>query len=785
MVTMLRYFGLLIMIFGNSITYAMLGDCNDFSFPVKDNDTNAIDTSIPVRVLHQETPLYPSIDAKTPTKSLDFDLVLKPIRLSPQRIQVADRNTPTTPMGWIEKTDLLCNYTPLIKSGLPRKAFIKIPVDAGENFAVLAYPSPQDNVCKRPCNELTSFTTYFIFAEDEKRLLFSSVYNLSLTTSVPLTGWVDKDKAILWNTNFGLRPREDAKEISGYYSPEDYLKQGNLKNKGVELVGGNIWYKHVMHLPLLDTTTDFYKITAPGVGMRGFNPLDLDALDKFKQADIFFLLDGTASMQPYIKAAGEAAKQIAETLRTGKFRETTFRCGFLVYRDAYAEKLPNCDKQGICEGLVLSSSSCESNTEQTSSCGKQFQESINLVKASSNDGDDYPENLFAGLRASISKMNSCKDNNKLLFVIGDHGDRDNRLPQTTIDAFKKQFPKRAIFFIQTKNDVALAKDHSNYASAYRQFSEQAKDIINKIIPSMTSGLSTPPVPIPREDYFLSLDDGKLAEKIAEKIAQQLVTGYADSGIINDLKEALLNGESFKSFYEKHKKDEMPILYWEWLEQTVCTTVKEQCNKPANHRVMEFYVPVDDTLFEREVVLIQNHIEKWRELLRPLTTLSGSTTDQKMNFKNAILVGIAKVLGQPPISEEDSLLPLKEILTHYKESLPVRPDSPLFQYTLKDIEEMQDCEFLRLMDRTKSAYQILGNVLTDPTSKVSFQLKSYEDYERENGGTPSCPGITEKGKKLKKVIFGAHSKLGSDDTYRYGHGLKSGITLYWLPLEFLP
>jgi len=185
MVTMLRYFGLLIMIFGNSITYAMPGDCNDFSFPVKDNNTNAIDTSIPVRVLRQETPLYPSVDVKTPTKSLGFDLVLKPIRLSPQRIQVADRNTPTTPMGWIEKTDLLCNYTPLIKGGLPRKAFVKIPVDAGENFAVLAYPSPQDNVCKPLCNELTRFTTYFIFAEDEKRLLFGSVYRTDLKSLIP------------------------------------------------------------------------------------------------------------------------------------------------------------------------------------------------------------------------------------------------------------------------------------------------------------------------------------------------------------------------------------------------------------------------------------------------------------------------------------------------------------------------------------------------------------------------------------------------------------------------
>lgn len=116
-------------------------------------------------------------------------------------------------------------------------------------------------------------------------------------------------------------------------------------------------------------------------------------------------------------------------------------------------------------------------------------------------------------------------------------------------------------------------------------------------------------------------------------------------------------------------------------------------------------------------------------------MQGSTTDQKRNFKNAILDGIVKVLGQPPVSEDQNLLPLEKILTNYKESLPIRPDSPLFQYTLGEIEEMQDCEFLRLMDRTKSAYEILDKVLTSPTLKVSFQLKSYDDYERERGGTP--------------------------------------------------
>lgn len=798
MMTMLKCLVFLLAVMFSTITYAVsgAGSCVEFKFPTKPDDKEAIDTSIPIRVLRNGASLYQGLEEGEPIKPLAFDAVFKPLKLSPRRIQVAERDSPTNPIGWVEKSDLLCNRTPLLENGLARKAFIKVPLEAESNFAVHAYPTPDQDECSPSCKELSRFTTYFVFAEDDKRLLFSQAYNLYPSgTSAPLVGWVDREKAISWNTNLGLRPKENVEKISGSYSPEDHQKPPEQRGKGVELTGGNIWYTFPLHIPLIDKEGQYYKVTAPGIGMRGFNPLNTGPLEKMKQTDIFFLLDGTASMDPYIRAAKATAEQITSALRKQEaFRETTFRCGFLVYRDDYASNITGCNEKGICPGMSLTSSACDSNTEETS-CGNEFEEKIRSVKASVNDGDDYPERLFDGLKATISQVTSCKDNNKILIVMGDHGDREEVIPQATIDEFKRHFEKLAIYFIQTANNVTIAKNSGDYTAAYEKFTLQAHDVIDRVIPKETDGKISERQAISREDYFLSLSEKQLPEKIAQDIAKHSVTPYSNSAFINEMQLALDNGQSLKDFYTKYRRTElekgeyqgeMPVLYWEWIEKTVCEQLGEQCTKPANHRVMEFYVPADETLFEQELMLLERHIDKWMILLAPVTTLSDSTTELKQRFKEAILEGITKVLGEPPIAKEDEYQSLKEVIMKHRDALPIRPGSPLFEYSLKDVEDMQDCELLRLIEWVKSAHSILEKVLSNPTLKVSFDLISHEEYAKNQGASDECPGLSDKGKKLKKVVFKERQKLGPDDTYRYGHSLQGrGITMFWLPLEFLP
>jgi len=89
--------------------------------------------------------------------------------------------------------------------------------------------------------------------------------------------------------------------------------------------------------------------------------------------------------------------------------------------------------------------------------------------------------------------------------------------------------------------------------------------------------------------------------------------------------------------------------------------------------------------------------------------------------------------------------------------------------------MEPCELARLIEWIRSVRRILINVVSNPTLKVSFELKDYPD---------NCPNLSEKGKRIKQVWFEQRETLGPDDSYRYGHALR-GITLYWLPIEFMP
>jgi len=68
---------------------------------------------------------------------------------------------------------------------------------------------------------------------------------------------------------------------------------------------------------------------------------------------------------------------------------------------------------------------------------------------------------------------------------------------------------------------------------------------------------------------------------------------------------------------------------------------------------------------------------------------------------------------------------------------------------------------------KSVYQ---NSIVKPVFTVEYR-------------NSSCP-LSEKGKKIPKLIFGEPKPLGPDDNYRYDHALYEEI-IYWLPVEFLP
>jgi hypothetical protein len=767
------------------VTYAKptTGSCQGFEFPTNSSEPDVIDTTVPVRVLRQDAPVYSNPDGSSTTDSLDFDADLKPLRQTQNRVLVRKQGAETD-LGWMDKHDLLCQIEhPLMEKGLPRKAFAKISTDT-ETIQAPVYSSPNRNQCPpcEPKSSISRFDTYFVFAEDpeNRRSLLASGFILSGGKRFPLVGWIDEDKMIPWNTNLGIRPKNDTRDerevqkISGYQTLDDSRRKN--KRRGVELLEGNVWYTFPLHMPLLDNIDGHYHVAAPGVGMNGFKTFNPN-LEAMKRVDVFFVVDGTASMDPYIDQVKQVVEKIVYGLsKETEFKETTFRFGFLIYRDDFADRLPKdqwcrgryCDQLcvgGLCERKRLENTDCKADNSLVESSGQDFLSEMEKVRATSSDRDDYPERLFDGLTAALSEIASCGENTKLVFVIGDHGDRQEQLPDYVISRWVKNFDKLGLFFIQTPKDEHKAKRSYAYRDAYQRFEQQARYVIDRVYSQKQQET------VKLEQHLLSLTQKNLSEQVIDSIKP-----FSSSVVVNELEQILVNGESVKDAIRKYRqKEDFPVLYWQWMEKSVCEKMGEQCDKTIDHRVGEFYIPIQPGQMQVEVVLIEKHIDKWIKLLNPLTQLSGGMTgdEKKEKFVELLHEEIQDLVSEP-VGIEDTRT-LAKILEESKLSLPINPESPLLQYSFDDFRQIEGCEMQRLIDRLRMSKALLTKVIANPTLGVSYTLEDYED---------SGCRLTDKGRNIKRLRFGTRQKLGDDDSYRYGHTMK-GITLYWLPMEFLP
>jgi len=738
-----------------------LGSCTNYFKPPLLKEDGTISTTLAIRVLRQQAPVYKQENGDQTIAYLDFGQNLEPLKLNSNRLQVMKQDS-TKPLGWMNSEDLLCASNPLVNDrGIERKLFIKTPPSTEKSpQSVTAYPSPTATECKDlVCKQLSRFELYFIVAEDPdtKRYLLADEYDIALG-SKPLVGWVDYAKGIPWNTVLGLRPQAN---IVAYPTPDPNAKET------IEIKGGDIWYDRsriAERIPLLEINRPpgYYHIAAAGIGLKGFEILDTQVLEQLKQADVFFLIDGTASMGPFIQSATNAAKEIVDTLRKdANFRETSFRFGFRVYRDDFADKLnPEC-QGGICEGLPLSPTTCNLNNEATFTNWQQFNEKISQVQESQNDNDDYPEQLFAGLAQAIEDLASCKDRTKLLFVIGDHGDKSSQVPSQLIKQLGK-FNRIVVFFIQTP-----AKDNSSelYKAAYDQFQSQAKSLLTQVIPAEFKGRQ-----IDHRKYLLSLNEQQLIENIRD-----LVKVYSESAIVNEVAQQVRGGDSLENIIEKWMtKGDMPVLYWQLLDKTACQTLGEQCKKTVDHRVIDSYLPIDQKVQEEfRITAIQ--LDEWRAILKRLSEIKiRPEEDQRYEFIKILRQEIQDILGKPPVYTDENQT-LAELMKR-KAGLPMRDQSPLLQYGLKDIETIPRCELRRLLTWIESIHQVLDNVRSSPTLKVSITLKPYP--------TGQCPLATDKGQKIPELVLELPQKLGPTEEYRYDRSFR-GQVVYWLPTDFLP
>ncbi|MCK5719585.1 MAG: hypothetical protein KAH84_06495, partial [Thiomargarita sp.] len=123
--------------------------------------------------------------------------------------------------------------------------------------------------------------------------------------------------------------------------------------------------------------------------------------------------------------------------------------------------------------------------------------------------------------------------------------------------------------------------------------------------------------------------------------------------------------------------------------------------------------------------------------------------------------------------EDTLLNI----VNKKNSFPVRKHSPLMQYSVKEILNMQQCEFQRLINWVENIYNLLSRLTAQPTYKIEYSLSNFPDSQ--------CPRVSNKGRNIQRLKLSEASKpLGPSNEYSYQHTLK-GETIYSIPTNFLP
>lgn len=226
---------------------AQPGSCADFQFPT--TAEGAIDWPHTVKVIEQDALVEETATSNMSSRILDFNTSLRVMKAEGSRVQVRELNA-YTPLGWMERSALLCGISPLKgSSGLEQKFYSKYAYNAeqAETRAMKAYPVSDLLDCAGQCHPLSRFTGYFVFAETRSSLLLSDTYYLNDASK--LVGWADKQHGVLWDSGYGVRPA-DGEQVCAYSSPDNALQAD--KSGCVPVPGGAEWLRSDLRMPVLD-----------------------------------------------------------------------------------------------------------------------------------------------------------------------------------------------------------------------------------------------------------------------------------------------------------------------------------------------------------------------------------------------------------------------------------------------------------------------------------------------------------------------------------------------------
>ena len=458
------------------------------------------------------------------------------------RLEVKDAEA-NAKIGWVNRSDVLCRALPMVDQStrLYSRAVVRTePAEQGQVRPKKVFHGSNGR-CEggeQRCLEVTRMRWYFVYGEDNGHLLLSENARLG-DRETRLFGWLPKTDAIGWNTSLGMRPSEELSERPGPNgAPESFIcafrnrTEARDPAKCNQVLGGKLWFKKETRILNLREDAEGYDVafTSAAVADRDYSRL----VEPVRNLDVFFVIDGTQSMEPAIAGVKETVTKVMSTVKGRVQRGAGLRFGYRVYRDSIRGGQDGVQNS---ERFLFDATKCSTPNED------DFMRSFAAVKAKDPDGDpDYSENSFGGIVQAAEDAAACPDNVKLIFVIGDHGydaaaqaGRNHRaLTVANVAArFKKEGsdPTRhsprfttppLVFFMQTpsKCEGPTCKQ-ADYDAAYKAFAQQALGILGESYAGLKSDFFKQP-----DYFFLPLRSENVEQQVGEWVAAPCASSAA-------------------------------------------------------------------------------------------------------------------------------------------------------------------------------------------------------------------------------------------------------------------
>ncbi|MFB0520837.1 MAG: vWA domain-containing protein, partial [Desulfatiglandales bacterium] len=321
------------------------------------------------------------------------------------------------------------------KEGVPMKAIIK------QDAAV--YEEPSESSGSKP---VRTFDWFYVLPVEKgsQEKLKNGFYRVAQGTGFDQhVGWVKEEVIVEWNHRqaISFRGNPHRERVLFYNSFEDLqkyiLETKNSRNpqpisQEPENLGSDFFVMPVLDVRILNvngTDTDIYRAAylhgnGSGRPSNGSFPNrekeGSKTISEFQEEftlDVVFVIDTTRSMQPWIDGVKEVVRKVSDSLvREDPKIKGRVRFGLVAYRD----KMRTSEADRQIEYLTKIFCKLSEGKEP-----QVFLQNVSNLKRADVGSEDWPEDVFAGMKVAIQQMDWNPIADRHLILIGDASAQDN------------------------------------------------------------------------------------------------------------------------------------------------------------------------------------------------------------------------------------------------------------------------------------------------------------------------------------------------------------------------